>query len=153
MVTRIALTEQNAYGNIYYNPSNPTLLPVVSGNPNISDPNRWQPLTLNVFIDQSGNVIPISTPEFLSPEWGWVTSFALDSTERTIYTRDGNSYPIFHNPPAPPTIDTVNGGSATDNYKWGFRMVSKWSSHLDTTDGVMWDISPNSIGNVLVVSY
>ena len=27
-------------------------------------------------------------------------------------------------------------------------MVSIWSSHLDRDDGVMWDISPNSIGNI-----
>ncbi|MBK9491668.1 MAG: hypothetical protein IPO07_24850 [Haliscomenobacter sp.] len=41
----------------------------------MNDPNRWQPLSLDVFIDQSGNVLPINTPAFLSPEWGRVTFF------------------------------------------------------------------------------
>ena len=27
-------------------------------------------------------------------------------------------------------------------------MVSVWGSHLDRNDGVIWDISPNSIGNI-----
>lgn len=140
--------EQNDYDNIYYSPVNGSLAPVVPGNPNITDPNRWQPLTLNVFIDQSGNVIPISTPKFLSPEWGWVTPFALDTVDRTILSHNGHQYPIFHNTPSPPRMDTINGGQGNIDYEWGFRLVTKWSSHLDTTDNVMIDISPASIGNV-----
>ncbi len=31
---------------------------------------------------------------------------------------------------------------------WNFSLVSVWASHLDPTDGVMWDISPASIGNI-----
>ena len=27
-------------------------------------------------------------------------------------------------------------------------MVSVWQSHLDPNDGIMWDISPSSIGNI-----
>ena len=140
--------EQNDYDNIYYTPVNGTLAPVAPGNPNLTDPNRWQPLTLNVFIDQSGNVIPISTPKFLSPEWGWVTPFALDTADRTILSHDGHQYPIFHNVPDPPRMDTINGGQGNIDYEWGFRLVTKWSSHLDTTDNKMIDISPASVGNV-----
>ena len=29
-----------------------------------------------------------------------------------------------------------------------FSMVSIWGSHLDKDDGILWDISPNSIGNL-----
>jgi len=36
----------------------------------------------------------------------------------------------------------------SDEYKWGFSMVSIWASHLDPSDNVMWDISPGSLGNV-----
>ncbi len=140
--------EQNDYDNLYYAPVNGTLAPVASGNPHLTDPNRWQPLTLNVFIDQSGNVIPISTPKFLSPEWGWVTAFALDTADRTILTRNGHQYPVYHNVPDPPRMDTLVSGQSNINYEWGFRLVAKWSSHLDTTDNVMIDISPGSIGNV-----
>ena len=35
-----------------------------------------------------------------------------------------------------------------DIFKESFSMVSIWGSHLDKDDGVIWDISPNSIGNV-----
>jgi hypothetical protein len=140
--------EQNDYDNIFYSPVNGSLAPVVPGNPNLTDPNRWQPLTLNVFIDQSGNVIPISTPKFLSPEWGWVTPFALDTADRTILSHDGHQYPVFHNVPDPPRMDTINGGQGNIDYEWGFRLVTKWSAHLDTTDNFMIDISPASIGNV-----
>lgn len=140
--------EQNDYGNTYYNTVNPPLLPMLPGNPDIVDPNRWQPLTLNVFIDQAGNVFPINTPSFLSPEWGDVVPFALDSSVMVTVTRDGDNYNIYHNVVNPPRIDTSNGGQDTEDYKWGFRLVSKWSAHLDTTDGVMIDASPNSIGNV-----
>lgn len=139
--------EQNDYANQFYSPVNQTLLPVVPGNPNITDPNRWQPLTLQTFIDQSGNVIPIATPAFLSPEWGSVVPFALSDSVKTLHTRNGNTYPTFYNLPAPPYMDTLNPINS-EAYKWGFRMVSKWSSHLDTADGVVWDISPASTGNV-----
>jgi hypothetical protein len=140
--------EQIDYANTYYLPVNPPLLPMVAGNPDIVDPNRWQPLTLSVFVDQAGNVFPISTPPFLSPEWGNVVPFALDSSDMMTVTRDGNNYNIFHNVVNPPRLDTINGGPESDEYKWGFRLVNKWSAHLDTTDGVLWDISPNNIGNV-----
>ena len=40
------------------------------GSQEINDPNRWQPLAFEKFIDQSGNEIPGSVPPFLGPEWG-----------------------------------------------------------------------------------
>lgn len=140
--------EQNGYDNQYYTPVNPTLLPIVPGNADILDPNRWQPLTLDVFIDQGGNVIPINTPDFLSPEWGNVIPFALHDSVKTIYMRNGDPYPVFHDPGAPAYSDTSNGYSLTDEYQWGFSLVSVWSSHLAPGDSVKWDISPASIGNI-----
>ena len=145
--------EQNDYGNLFYTPLNPTLTPVTAGNPNMLDPNRWQPLTLNVFIDQSGNVIPLNTPEFLSPEWGEVVPFALEDSDLTVHTRNGNDYYVYHDPGPPALLDTANGGGLSDEYKWGNALVAIWSSHLDTTDTVMWDISPASIGNISQASY
>lgn len=139
--------EANAYANQYYTPRNPTLLPVVAGNPNVVDPNLWQPLTLNVFIDQNGNVIPVSTPPFQAPEWGNVTPFALTDSNKTVYSRGGHNYNVYRDPGAPPQIDTVNGIGIDDPYKWTHTLTSTWSSHLDPTDGVMLDVSPASIGN------
>ena len=140
--------EKNDYGNLYYQPVNPPLIPLLPGNPDIVDPNRWQPLTLEVFIDQAGNIIPGETPKFLSPEWGEVTPFALTQSDLSIYERDSYDYWVYHDPGDPPYIDTTAVGGLSEEYKWGFALVSIWSAHLDPSDGVMLDISPGSIGNI-----
>ncbi|MHC5115057.1 MAG: vanadium-dependent haloperoxidase [Planctomycetota bacterium] len=136
------------YANQYYLPVNDPLLPDFPGNPDITDTNRWQPLALQYFIDQSGNPVPTGYPEFLGPEWGAVVPFSLQVEDLTIYNRDNFDYWIYHDPGPPPYI-----GTKTDaEYKWGFEMVSAWSSHLDPNDGVMWDISPASIGNAALAT-
>ncbi len=68
--------EADDYANQFYEPVNAPLEPAEPGNPDITDLNRWQPLSLVEFIDQSGNQISDS-PEFLGPEWGQVVPFAL----------------------------------------------------------------------------
>ena len=110
------------------------------------DPNRWQAIFLDEFIDQSGNTISISPP-FLSPEWGEVIPFSMDDSHKTVLERDGHEYQVYMDPGQPPYIDTSIYTGIEDPYKWGFLMVSLWQSHLDPTDGVMWDVSPASIGN------
>jgi len=139
--------EINGYENLYYTPINEPLAPVFSGNETISDPNRWQPLSFDVFIDQSGNIISETTPEFLSPEWGNSFPFSLNNDVLTNFERDSNTYRVFHDPGQPPYIGTGNIQDS-DIYKWGFSLVSVWASHLSPDDGVLWDISPNSIGNI-----
>lgn len=140
--------EQIAYANTYYSPYNPTLLPDLSGNPSLIDPNRWQPLTLDFFIDQSGNPSPFNTPQFLSPEWGNVIPFALLETDKSTYTRNGQTYQVWHDPGNPPYLDPADTFGTNELYQWNFALVSVWSSHLDPSDGVMWDISPGAIGNI-----
>ncbi|MFT7590083.1 MAG: hypothetical protein ACI959_002306, partial [Limisphaerales bacterium] len=61
-----------------------------------------------------------------------------------------DDYQVWMDPGAPPYLDTVVGGAL---YQEGFAMVAAWSSHLDPTDGVMWDISPASIGNTDYASF
>ena len=135
--------EAQDYGNKHYSPVNPPLAPHEPGNPTITDLNRWQPLSLREFIDQAGNPSG-TTPDFLSPEWGRVLPFALSNDDLSVYQRDGNDYWVYHDPGAPPMIN--DEGSA--NYKWSHALVSIWSSHLDPADGVLWDISPASLGNI-----
>ncbi|MHC4427757.1 MAG: DUF6851 domain-containing protein, partial [Planctomycetota bacterium] len=139
--------EQNDYENQYYEPINPPLLPDFTGNPDIIDQNRWQPLALEWFKDQGGNIIVGGYPEALSPEWGIVTPFSLKPEEATIYQRDGFDYWVYHDPGPPP----YHNGEGDEYYRWGFEMVSIWSAHLDHTDGVMWDISPATIGDAQLV--
>lgn len=139
--------EANKYANTFYKPINPPLeLNLTGQGTGILNCNHWQPLSFNTFIDQSGNIIPGATPSFLSPEWGKVYPFALK--DKKILQRDGNEYTVYHQPEMPPQLNINTQTESGDQYKWAFRLVSKWSSHLDATDGVMWDISPKSIGNI-----
>ncbi|MCZ6836051.1 MAG: hypothetical protein O7G85_09785 [Planctomycetota bacterium] len=68
--------ESGGYANLSYLPINPALLPDFPGNPDIIDPNRWQPLALDWFVDQASIQIG-EYPEFLGPEWGFVDAFSL----------------------------------------------------------------------------
>ncbi|MCL4220406.1 MAG: vanadium-dependent haloperoxidase [Phycisphaerales bacterium] len=135
--------ESGGYANQYYEPVNPALLMIMPGNPDIIDPNRWQPLALSFYVDQGGNIIPDGYPPFLSPEWGNVTPFSLRLQDRTVTMRDGHQWITYHDPGAPP----LHNGVGDDYYRWGFELVSVWSGQLDPSDGVMWDISPASMGN------
>ncbi len=141
--------EINDYENNYYAPTNPPIeLNVSEKNTGVIDPNRWQPLTFDTFIDQSGNQIIGSTPEFLGPEWGNVLPFALSDDDKSVYQRDGDNYTTYHAPSTPPQLDLTSQTESSKQYLWNFSLVSLWSSHLDPTDGVSWDISPKSIGNI-----
>lgn len=134
--------EAGGYANQVYATVNPPLLPALAGNPDIVDMNRWQPLALEYFVDQSGNPILGGYPDFLGPEWGEVTPFALAPLHRTIRQRNGYGWSIWHDPGPPPLFGTDTDAA----YRWGFELVAAWSGHLDPKDDVMWDISPGSIG-------
>ena len=140
--------ELTGHDNAYYQPLNNPLL--FSGEPSspLLNPNRWQPLAFDVFIDQSGNSTTDNVPAFLSPEWGNVNSFALTEAHKTVYQRDGNNYNVFYDPLDPPYIGQSQGNGINDLFKWGFSMVSVWQSHLDPSDEVLWDISPAAMGNI-----
>lgn len=137
--------QKGNYQNLYYESVNPPLFPRFPGNDDIIDRNRFQRLTLSRFVDQGGNSFA-STPEFLSPEWGNVMPFALNELDRKTYDRAGNKYQVYMDPGPPPYYDDFENDLAAE-YVWGFSLVSTWGSHLDPADGVMWDISPASIGN------
>lgn len=140
--------EPQGYNNAYYRPVNTPLAPQLPGNPICEDPNRWQQLTLQTFVDQCGNQFEGGTPDFLSAEWGNVAPFALDEEVRTINERSGESFRVYHDPSMPPQLSSLSNTASSDAYKWGFALVSAWGAHLDPSDGVMWDISPGSIGNL-----
>jgi len=139
--------EANAYATQFYSPVNPALNPETTGNPDIIDLNRWQPLAFEDFIDQSNNSLGAITAEFVGPEWGQVKGFALSTTDSKVYQRDSFNYRVYHDPGSPPYLDTHNTSSESDEYKWGFSVVLAWAAQLDPADGVMWDISPAAIGN------
>ncbi len=144
--------EQNDYENQYYTASNdPLLLDLYEDNSNI-DPDKWQPLAFDVYIDQSGNVYPLETPDFLSPEWGQVTPFSLKTEDLTILNDGFDSY-IYNNPGPPEFIQDLSSNGIEDPYKWNFALVIAWSAHLDPADNTLLDISPASLGNTSITSY
>ncbi len=134
--------EVSGYANAFYLPINDPLVPDLPGNPDITDPNRWQPLALDYFIDQSGVVLG-DYPDFLSPEWGDVTTFSMTGGDVTQYTRDGNSYQVYKDPGPPPLLGTATD----DDYRTGFEQVVEFSATLDPSSGNMIDISPATRGN------
>jgi len=138
--------EQSDYINQHYEPVNEPLAPIFAGNPTVTNPNRWQPLSLDIFVDQSGNILSETTPEFLGAEWGSVWPFGLNDEDLTEFERDGNTYKVYHDPGTPPLID--DNEQTNELFIESFSMVSVWGSHLSPEDDTIWDISPNSLGNV-----
>lgn len=131
--------EASQYKNRYYQPVNAPLNPAQTGNPTLHIPDRWQPLDIDNYVDQSGN--PLPAPEFLGAEWGNVAPFALTPEDSVIMQRDNQQYRVYLDPGAPALF-----AKDSARYAWGHSMVAVWSSHLDPADGVRWDISPAAIG-------
>ncbi len=131
--------EANQFKNRFYQPVNAPLNPASVGNSGMQKPDRWQPLTIDNYVDQSGN--PLPTPEFLGAEWGNVEPFALSPSDSVLMKREGHEYRVYLNPGQP---SLFTGDSA--DYAWGHSMVAVWSSQLDPADGTRWDISPASLG-------
>lgn len=139
--------ELSDFENQFYKPLNKALAPENPGNPEITDPNRWQSLSLDTYIDQSGNLIEGDVIDFLSPEWGAVTPFSLQEKDKIREVKEGDNYTVYYDFIAPPFLDEANT-ELSNFYKDGFTQVAIWGSHLDPNDNVMWDISPKSIGNL-----
>ena len=146
--------EQNDYANTYYKPLNSPLIIKLPGDPDVTDLNRWQPIAFDVFVDQGGNILPNSTPEFLGAEWGDVYPFSFSESDKTTLQRDSTSWNVYNVLPPPPYIEAdANAAYAPyqNFYKWGFGLVLHWGSHLDPNDPTLWDISPKVQGAALEI--
>ncbi|HEX9634750.1 MAG TPA: vanadium-dependent haloperoxidase [Candidatus Limnocylindria bacterium] len=126
--------EDERYVDSAYQPLNDPL-PVADPGTVMVDPNRWQPLALAEQISQNGLPIPGQVQTFIGPHWGHVKSFALPASS-------AEGVPIDPGPPprlADPTTDTDFKQAALD--------VIRFSSELDSADGVTIDIGPGSVGS------
>ncbi len=142
--------EQNDYINQYYLPVNQAMIMQTgyyAETYDLADPNRWQPLAFDMFVDQSGNVFPESTPDFLGAEWGAVTPFSLQNEDLEILNNTFDCF-VYNNPGPPEYIQNSIENGIDDPYKWNHTLVASWSSHLDPNDPTMIDISPASLGNI-----
>ena len=100
--------EGGSYQNLEYAPVNEPMVlrnPVI---PEIADPNRWQPLAFDTFVDQNGNVMTAGTPPFLSPEWGRVIPFSLQEEDLKVYQVNGMECWVYHDPGEPFYLNAEN---------------------------------------------
>lgn len=126
--------EAEGYADRDYEPVNEPLVVAEPGTVMI-DPNRWQPLQLEVMISQNGILVEDASQEFIDPHWGYVAGFALPPP-------DANGLPI--DPGPPPYL----GDAASDAaFKEAVLEVIRYSSLLDPADEVQVDISPATLGN------
>jgi hypothetical protein len=129
--------EDNYVRNNGYEPVNPPFSSLFPGNPTIIDPNRWQPMEIEGFVDQTTGMVIGPYPAFVCPHWGYVTPFGFTQQDRDPITT------LYVDPGPPPFI----GGVGDQEYKDGFLEVGEFSGWLDPDDGVTIDISPAVFGN------
>ncbi len=107
--------------------------------PPLSDPNRWQPLSLEYLILQNGINVGASTQEFLGSHWGNVTPFALSRASANH---------VYLDPGDPPYLGCfIYPCASDDEFKDKITEVIEFSSWVDPDDNVMIDVSPGAIFN------
>jgi hypothetical protein len=117
---------------------NEPLIVAMPFNPSVTNPTRYQPLALEFFVDQNGNIIPGGFPPKVAPFWGSVTPFAIQPSEMD---------------PARPGVLTVSNPPPVLNgvgdvaWRFGHEDVIRLSSQLTPDDGVTMNISPSVLGN------
>ncbi|HET7235637.1 MAG TPA: vanadium-dependent haloperoxidase [Actinomycetota bacterium] len=125
--------EADGYSSDYV-PVNPPLVVTGSGEIEMSDPNRWQPLQLEHMISQNGIPIEDGVQQFVGPHWGHVAGFALP---------EGGDEGLPMDPGDPPLLEDP----ATDQaFKDSAVEVIRLSGQLDPSQDVTIDISPGAIG-------
>jgi len=120
------------YSDPTYAPVNDPMIVKEPGTTMVN-PNRWQPLALDVQIGQNGIPIPGKVQIYVGSQWGGVTPFAI--------TRPSPSDAYF-DPGPPPQL----GGATDALFKERILGVLDYARQLTIDDGVMVDISPASLG-------
>ncbi|NQY28017.1 MAG: vanadium-dependent haloperoxidase [Flavobacteriaceae bacterium] len=140
--------EEDRHEPDHYRPKNNNLLPETSDITGLVYPNHWQPIYVNNYIREKGfdkslkdwnQLLIEGNVDFLTPFWGEVESFALPTESKRGM--------IHFNPGHPPYINTGNE-QQTEAYRWGFSLVQRFASKLDSYNSKVWDISPKGITNI-----
>ncbi len=97
----------------------------------MTDPNRWQPLELEVMEAQNGIPLEETVQTFVGPNWGSVTSFALPPADADGLTRRSG---CRRRCSAIPTTD--------DDFKAAVNEVIRYSATLDPASTETIDVSP-----------
>jgi len=115
----------------------------LGGTTDVNDPNRWQPLSLEFFVDQANNPIPITEQSFLGPHWGQLPPFAMTAA---------NEGPpnVWFDPGTPPQLKTDSNQATMEEdleYREMFTSVAVFQSYMDPDLPETIDISPGVTGN------
>jgi uncharacterized protein DUF6851 len=121
------------YADPTYTPVNEPLIVKFPGN-QMADPNRWQPLSLDVTFTQNGLPVSNNTQQFVGPQWGGVTPFALDAK---------NPSGSYIDPGPQPRL----GGDTAAEFKNEMMEVVRKSGTLSPDLDATIDISPGDYGN------
>ena len=121
------------YRDTGYTPVNEPLVVKLPGTTMV-DPNRWQPLALDLIISQNGIPQPDKIQTFIGSHWGGVRPFALVRSDPTQ---------PYVDPGPPPELAGLPGG----DYEQMNLDVVRRSSQLDPDDATLLDISPAMRGN------
>jgi hypothetical protein len=116
-----------------YEPVNPPL-EVASGDIEMTDPYRWQPLQLGSIVTQNGIHLEDEVQTFIGPHWGHVAPFALPPAGE-------EGVPI--DPGPPPGLRTPDAGQA---FRDSAVEVLRLSSLLDPNGAETIDVSPGAVG-------
>ena len=92
--------EAGNYADPTYVPINPPLVVKLPGTV-VADPNRWQPLALDVIVTQNGIPLPDKVQTYIGARWNQVTPFALTRS-------DPND--VYIDPGPPPFLGTPERG-------------------------------------------
>ena len=132
--------EADGYADETYTPVNPPLVVALPGTEMV-DPNRWQPLELEVMVAQNGMPLDETVQTFVGPHWGVVTPFAVDP-------------PAADRPALDPGPPPYLGDPATDQaFKDAAVEVIEYSALLDPGGTETVDIGPASTGNAPLGTY
>ncbi|MEM9566534.1 MAG: vanadium-dependent haloperoxidase, partial [Actinomycetota bacterium] len=122
--------ETSGYVDLSYAPANPPLV-VDEPGAGLVEPDRWQPLSLAAQTTQNDIELPGGVQEFIGPQWGFVTPFALEpDPERGL--------PVDPGPPP---------AAGTDEYVEAAIEVVEYGAWLDPTAGRRLRIDPGAMGD------
>ncbi len=125
--------QANNYADPTYMSVNAPLIVKFPGNA-MMDPNRWQPLTLDVTFTQNGIPLQSNTQKFIGSQWGNVIPFALAQKNPNGSYIDPGPQPLL-------------GGPTDAQFKVEMLEVVEKSSILSPDLDAMLDISPGAYGN------
>ena len=124
--------EAGGYGNPAYVPANDPLV-IADGGSTMADPNRWQPLQMEVAVSQNG-IGTTNLQTAVGTHWGLVDGFGVLDPDGDGVAIDPGSQPLLGDP----ATDAVLKEQVVE--------IIRDSSLLDPGWGTMIDVSPGARG-------